>query len=186
MICTINNNTITVESDTQLSLESMSIDWTMELYSILIDINKVFISYPHKNKYLYGVVYNIVDNKVSVGLNKKLVYAGDEFSNPFILLLNDNEIFIVYREADTKYLYGLICKIKETVITSGQKVKLTNTPSAGHKSVISIQNEILVLYDSETNCFLNASVIDDFLDLRIEKINSKQDEIGRHSKNIRQ
>lgn len=116
VICTINENGITVGTETKLDSVDVS---TNNISTILLSNDNVLVIYNKDNEnednYLYGVFCNTKDNFITVGdiilINNSAMFA--TFSAGIIL--SYNKVFIAYGYSN---LYGTIINLTDLVQTA--------------------------------------------------------------------
>lgn len=133
MIVTINGNTITCETDTQLSTTTYT---GRDISVQLLPNGNVFIAHGYSSNYrLYAMIVTIEGNTITAGPDTALVtnttYGGMYIST---VLLDDNRVFIAHcYNGDNKYLYGMVVTIDGTTITKGTDTVLnSSTKSTGN------------------------------------------------------
>lgn len=152
-ICIINNDNITIETDTQLIDAGTASNFTHSISIIRLSNEKVLITYTKGTNYLlYGTVFTINNTTITVGAETQL--STDENSGYSVsgIKLLDNKILIVYSKGNTytKKLYGMICTVSGTTITKKTDISLdTMSISGDYKNILLLQlneNKIFIAH----------------------------------------
>ena len=134
MVCTINGTTITAGTDTELS----SIKYSGLTISIcLLPNGNIFIAHSYNTSYyLYGMVISISGTTITAGTDKGIV-TNTSNSGRYIsaVALDDNRVFIAHSLNSNYHLYGIVCTISGTTISSNvnSDQKISETQYAGMK-----------------------------------------------------
>lgn len=126
-------------STSALDSESYSSD---KISATALSPSKVFIAYGRKKSassesyQLYGLVCTINENKIILGTKKQILsssYSGHRIST---VALDENRVFIAHTYGSSYYLYGIVCKIDNTTITTiGTDTKIYYATSTVDKIV---------------------------------------------------
>ena len=148
LVCSINNDTITIESDTKIDTNSNP----SRCQAVLVSENKVFILeqmsyYPVK---LYGIVC-IVNNDNTITFGTITELADIPYSTPVrgysLTTINENKIFMTYSNYnDSQCLYAKVCIISDMSITVDATQKIsTNTYSGNNSSCVKLEENKVVI-----------------------------------------
>ena len=146
LVCTIDGKNITMGNTTQLS----SISNSGYLYKsvTVLDNNTVFIAHSVGSSfYLYGLICTIDGTEITIGTDTKLSsssYSGDLVSTT---KLTSNKVFVTVGSSGSGYLYGLICTIDGTEITTGISTKICDKENYKYNlSVVTLnENKIFII-----------------------------------------
>ena len=127
IIATIDGTTIKTGSDKLLN----SVYGGFAISTELLPSGNVFIAYNYSsNNYrLYAMVVTINGTTVTAGTDTTLtttVQSGYEISTQ---LLDNGNVFIAHTYSSSQYLYGMICSISETTITTGTDTQMHSSKS---------------------------------------------------------
>lgn len=126
MICTITDTDIIIETDIQLS----NLTWSGEYKSaIKISENKIFIAHgggSGEDNHLYGMICTIDGINITVETDVELSNSAYSGSNIKAIALSENKILITHSYSNNYYLYGMVCTISGTTITTGTDKKLSS------------------------------------------------------------
>lgn len=148
-----------IGNDTKLNSE---INTGYEISAVALDENRAFIAHSgNSNKqYLYGVLCIINNQTISIGteylLDNTITEEGNQIS---AVNLSNDTIFITYFKSG-KYLYGKICKINGTNITSYTSTQLTTTVQTNaHISAVALnKNKVFIVYGYDWSAELGAMI----------------------------
>lgn len=112
-IITINENKIIIEGNIETELNSTA-DKNNEITAILIDENKIYITYSNVNKYLSGMIVIVNENEI-VKLTETQIGSTADISREITkVLINEKKIFIGHSGSDNK-MYGIITMPKNGI-----------------------------------------------------------------------
>ena len=132
IVCKIDGANITYGTDTQLNSTQYS---GHKISSVLLNDGKVFIAHRRGSTYLNGIVCTINGTTIVTGTDTAISsnsYSGNTFS---VELLPDNKVFIAHSYS-AGYLYGIVCTINATAITTGTDTAI-NSSTSGSGAYIS-------------------------------------------------
>lgn len=125
-ICTVAENSIIVENNVRFpSTYSSEVN---ELSTIALDESTIFVMIGYRQ--LYGIICTIEENTITVGIKTEMDILSNEYiSNIFFSKkIKENKIFIFYghnsNTSATQFLYGMLCKIENEMITTGERTDL--------------------------------------------------------------
>jgi hypothetical protein len=130
MVVTINNTTIVKGNDTVLgSVQNAGYVISVEL----LKNGNIFIAHSHgQSVHLYGIVCTISGTTITTGTDTPIVIGtsntGQRIST---CLLPNGNVFIAHSYGSNYYLYGIVCTISGTTITSGSDTALVSSQYAG-------------------------------------------------------
>lgn len=162
MICTINGDTIEINSDTELSALSCCGQYVS---AIKLAENKIFIAYrANTYKDLYGMICTINGDTVTINTNMKLYTnssGSKTTSNVSTVLISESKVFITFMaDSNDYYLYGLVCTISGDTITTGTATKLISSQATLISNLSVSQNKVFILYlDGTTTSSYSKSVV---------------------------
>ena len=159
MICTIQNNEITVECNVKLDNTSYC---AKSISVVKIDHDKVFIAYSTNVKSVHAVMCTISDTTISLGTIKQIggnyIY-GDVHS---AILLSENKIIVLHDEyvsTNVRKIYGIVCTISGTTITNGADTLLNSSSYAGfNTSAIKLSDNRIFIAHGRADFNLYASI----------------------------
>ena len=151
VICTIDDKNVTVSNATQLSSISRS-GYTYKSVTVL-DNNTVFIAHSVESSfYLYGIICTIDGTEITTGTDTKLsslFYSGHLVSTT---KLTSNKVFVTVGSSGSGYLYGLICTIDGTEITTGISTEICNREGYHYNlSVVALNENKIFIICSDNN-----------------------------------
>ena len=118
LICSIENNVITILKEFKPNLGTI-------ISIILLESNRIFLTYASTSNYLYGTICTINDTVITLGTNVQLSNRtiSVTYGRTKVVKTDINKIFISF---GTTYdgVYGMICTINGTTITAGTDIKL--------------------------------------------------------------
>lgn len=141
VICTIDDTTITVGTDTQLA----NIDNTAQsTFAIYLGNNNIFIAHLRGTK-LYGLLCTINDqNQINPSADIEIGYY---YNFATATLINQNKVFVTYTGTNTS-LYGKVCIIKNNSIVVGEEKKLTTDYAQGNLPVLIDTDKIFIPFSN--------------------------------------
>lgn len=158
LVCTINGATITAGTSTQISKATYA---HANLPSIVpMGDNTVFVAYDmsYESDYeLYSIVLVINGTAISYGESYALNttnYTGNVTS---ACKLANGNVFVGHCYSSSYQLYGIVCKVNGTVISSGSDTALcTTNNTAGNIAVGHLSsNKVFVAHEFNSGGYLN-------------------------------
>lgn len=126
IVCNINDMIITAESQTQLAYGSY---YGADCSVVMINETKLAIFYSGGSSYcLYGLVCTISGNTITKGTQIEILNSSFSGDNCLAVLLSDNKVFVAHSKnsnTSNRYLFGIVCTIDGTTITTGTDTQLT-------------------------------------------------------------
>ena len=128
----------TIGTDTQLSTKSYS---GCTHSAVQIDTNKVFIAHKgDSSSYLYGIVCTINETTITVGVDTKISTISNSGERYLAVQIDTNKVFISHSSDNSTgsydYLYGIVCTIEGTTITTGTDKKIGANSTTGYSNSI--------------------------------------------------
>ena len=124
-LCTINGTTVSPKTTTSISTSAYA---GYAISAKLLSDNTVFIAHSRSSGYdLYGVICTISGTTITVGSDTAINttnYTGYAIS---VDVIASNKVFIAHSYSSSYYLYGIVCTISGTSITSGTDTILNNS-----------------------------------------------------------
>ena len=164
VVCTVDETTITVGADTQLSTGASAYQ---NASAKLVSTNKVFVAH-RSGSYLYGVVCTIDGTIITTGTDTQLSVGATSYDDASMELIDTNKVFIAHRY--DRYLYGVVCTIDGTTITIGTDTQLSSgTVSYDFASaVLADANKVFIAHRNDTylcglTCKINGTNIEDLV-----------------------
>ena len=151
VICIINGTTIITGSETQIYTSSNNT--LVKLSVTKVETNKVFIAFSYGNNYyLYLLVCTINGTTIttgSVNTDFGISYYGYYINT---ILISDNKVLVVHSvDQNFNYLYGIVCIINGTTITSGTDTRISDgSYSSKNVSVYNKGSNIINIVYSKT------------------------------------
>ena len=150
VVCTINDTTITVGTDTQLASGTTTY---ANVSIVAISTNKAFIS--HRNgSYLYGIICTINNTTITVGTDTQLTNETNSYTSAFAILAGTNKVFIAHRSINDN-LYGLLCTIDNATITVDTDTKIAEGISVYDNSsaVLVDTNKVFIAHRNDDDLY---------------------------------
>ena len=116
--------------------------------AVLLSENKVFVAYSSSNYYLYGLVCTIDGKNITMGNTTQLSSISNSgYLYKSVTVLDNNTVFIAHSVGSSFYLYGLICTIDGTEITTGISTKICDKENYKYNlSVVTLnENKIFII-----------------------------------------
>ncbi len=165
MICSIEGDKITIETDIILNEEENSGGM---ISAIKLAENKVFLAHSQDpdNYYLNALICTINGTEIVAGNDTQLIseFSGAEINSGYYALavaLRDNLVFIVHSTGETFKLNGSLCIINDTEITLDSQINLCKEENSGiiFSAVVIAENKILIAYKSlNSNTYIYYSI----------------------------
>ena len=134
IVCTVNGTTITYGTAKQISTQSNGSNYYASIKLIEVSNNKIFITYDYNASnycYLYGIVCNISGTTITVGTAKQLSTTRQTARSVSLELLGNGKVFLIHSYGTAIQLYGMICTISGTSISTGTDTALATTSYTG-------------------------------------------------------
>lgn len=145
IICTILDNTITVETSTNLTNVNTLISAT------LISENKIFILHYGDGYYIYGTICTINGNNVTTNTAVQISAMTNAHYSTSVVALTENKIFVTHGYGNVNYpLHGIVCTINGTDITVGDDTLLNNEYNSPIFTIALDENRVFILSGRET------------------------------------
>lgn len=160
IVCTINETTISVGEQTQLSGTANS---GKVISAVKLDEGRVFIVHSYgANYYLYGMVCTIIGTSISKGTDTQLSNITGSGNKISVVELAEGKVFVAHNySSNIVVLYGIICTINGVAITKGTDTQLSNLTDSG--KVISAgklnENKVIIAYTAANAYVLEATII---------------------------
>ena len=156
MIVSINGNTISAGADNKLNANTSLTGATISTQ--LLPNGNIFIAHSFTRYRLYGMIASINGNSISTGADTRL--SGTNISGSIIStqLLSNGNIFIAHSYDSNYYLYGIVCIINGTTITTGNDMGIEKTtPHSGSKDISTVvlpNNNVFIAHRSTGQAYL--------------------------------
>lgn len=141
IVCTIYNNSVSISIPTQI------ISKPNNVFSVILLKNKnVLILYNKTTTQLYGNVCKIVENEITVGIETILQNTTNSLNSSQAVEYEDNKICVICGESN-KAMYNIMCSINDTIITTGNRLKIDDslyTYATGTISLILLNNLLFI------------------------------------------
>lgn len=122
-----------LSNESELELNNNAGSSSYNISAVLLNENKVFVAYSSSDAYLYGVICTIDDKNVTVSNATQLSSISNSgYTYKSVTVLDNNTVFIAHSVGSSLYLYGIICTIDGTEITTGTDTKLSSSSYSGH------------------------------------------------------
>ena len=164
-LCEVSNTSITVlKSQSLLGYNNTG----QSISVIALNKNKVFIAHSHNGTnsnvfVLYGIVCTISGTEITKGSDTQLSTITNGYSLS-VIKLTENKVFIASALYSDYPLYGLVCLISGTAITSGTNTRLLNENYSGeaNSAVALSETKVLIAHRNYNNnkSFLNSLLCD--------------------------
>jgi len=150
----IDESVIEVGTDINLNLK---VSVSKDVISIVrLSEYKVCITYKDINGLLNGVVCNINETDIVVGTNTLL--SEKQVTTIKSVLVNEDKVFVAYRDNSSKSLYGVLCTIDEGVIVFEDDVLLSLEDKVTTTYVwqlpIIVKDKIFIIHSYSNELFL--------------------------------
>lgn len=175
IICTVENDTITIETTTSLSTINNS---GKGISMIKLSNNKVLVIHPYNdtNFYLYGIICIISNNTITVESDTQLSNERYSSSKTSAIALNESTIIITYggggveNNTQVQRLYVMVCIITGSTITVKIDAQLSSVNnSALGASVIRLSKDTIFLIHSyngnQNSSYLYEILLNYFIDI---------------------
>lgn len=156
-VCIINKTgDVNLGIDTMLSTNT-NYGFGSELKVIVLNENKVFIAHNQYESYnshrLGGLVCSINETTINAGTDIIITTEADNVHEYMPVVLNENKVFIAYRRdnSSSKDLYGVICTINETTITTNVPVQLKSTIINCISAIALDENKVFIVYETKVS-----------------------------------
>lgn len=153
------NESISNENEFEVNNNAGSSSYNIS--AVLLNENKVFVAYSSSDAYLYGVICTIDDKNVTVSNATQLSSISNSgYMYKSVTVLDNNTVFIAHSVGSSFYLYGLICTINDTEITTGTDTKLSSESYSGFLVATTklTNNKIFVTISSSGSTYLYGMV----------------------------
>lgn len=163
VICTIEGDNITAGTDTQLSNKSNA---GRNIKVVSLSESKVFIAHAYADTStttLYAMVCTIEGDNITVGTDTQLSNNSKSGSEISIVTVSESKVFIAHSYNSTKNLYGIVCTINNTAITTGTDTQLSSFESSGSEmsAILLADNKIFIAFGykfTSSSYYLNGIV----------------------------
>lgn len=182
MICTINENAITLGEEVLLSIKNKS---GMDIEIIKISENKIFIFHTNNDngKIMYGMICTINEDTITVGADTQLKRFNMTYGlNVLMVQLSENKIFVYYNSSTGINI--LKCIISNDIIGNVEDIQLVDTklqdPSQvlRYASAILINNsEMFVVHNYSADFILQAIICTDEIYTEVNLLEKHSDDI---------
>ena len=156
MIVSINGNTISAGADNKLNANTSTTGATISTQ--LLQNGNVFIAHSFTSYRLYGMIASINGNSISPGTDTRLSGTNNSGSTISTQLLQNGNVFIAHSYDSNYYLYGIVCFINGTTITTGNDMEIEKTtPYSGSKDISTVvlpNNNIFIAHRSTGQAYL--------------------------------
>lgn len=132
-----------------------------DISAVLLNENKVFVAYSSSDYYLCGVICTIDDKNVTVSNTTQLSsISRSGYTYKSVTVLDNNTVFIAHSVESSFYLYGIICTIDGTEITTGTDTKLSSLFYSGHliSTTKLTSNKVFVTVSSTGTAYLRGLI----------------------------
>lgn len=150
VVCTISTRAISAGSKVTIAETSL---YNYKLSIVSLSSSKVFIAYADTNKYVTGVICDINGTVITTNTPTKLtIYVLSNLTKLSISYLTSDKVFIAYSSgvSTEPYLYGMVCTINGTSITSGARVHIGNLNHSLYSiSTVSLSNSKVFIAHSD-------------------------------------
>jgi len=146
VVVSITGTTVTYGSDVQILSDQYS---GVETSTVARTSTSVFIAHTYgSNRHLYGVVCTVSGTTITVGTDTSIQATTNA---GYRITANDigDGVFIAYSYSSSFHLYGQICTISGTTITTGKNTSLSGTHYAGFV----LESEVVTL-NGESKIFI--------------------------------
>lgn len=125
VVCTISGVTITAGSSVKLSSGNYT-GYTIS--TELLPSGKIFVVHTYGSNYnLYGIICTISGTTISGGSDTALSTEERTGTTISTELLSNGNVFIAHSYSSNYHLYGIVCAISGTTITTGTDTVLNNS-----------------------------------------------------------
>lgn len=130
-------------NDTQLFTTTTTL---YNMSAVALSDKKVFITYL-KDKYLYGIICNVNQGSINLGIETKLCTL-TSISTTDTVKLTNSKVFIGFAKTSDTYYYGLVCSVSDNVITTGNQLLISGNSSTVTKlSIVALaEDKVLFTY----------------------------------------
>lgn len=141
IVCTISGTTITAGTDISLT----SGTWVVYCNLGLLEKNKIFVAADDNggNRGIYGYICTIAGITITMGTQVSIGTSGDYYGHGASLaVFSPNKVVLSYGRGSTYYnLYGMVCTIDGTTITTGTNTLVSSTDYALQTSILKITED---------------------------------------------
>ncbi len=156
IICNIYGTSITAGNYISLGVTIGSVS---TISAVALSDNKVFIAYKSEDfARLYGIIYK--DGKAVT--NTQLSNVQGSGSTISTVALSENKVFIAHSStgSNDKQLYGLVCTVSDTSITTGTDTRIRSANNTGLTiSTVKMSNtKVFIAHSWNTERYLSCSI----------------------------
>ena len=161
MICSINNLTISAESDIVIGNSNSAAEKALSVCKLSEDMFLVTHAYNSSYFYLYGVVVTIKNSTISLGTDTSLSstkYTAHRISSQ---LLSTGKVFVAHTYSSSYYLYGIVVNINGTVLSYGTDSSIVNTNvnNSDVSTCYIADDKIMITYNNGSGNPLNGIMV---------------------------
>lgn len=159
VVVTIDGASITYGTDTELCNVELS---GAKISIAVLDENRVFVAHSYSSYYLYGMVVTINNTTIVKGNDTVLGSVQNAGYVISVELLKNGNIFIAHSYGQSVHLYGIVCTISGTTITTGTDTSIvTGTSNTGQRiSTCLLPNgNVFIAHSYGSNYYLYGIVV---------------------------
>ena len=150
IVCPVEGTTITAGTDKAL----VAIDSAGNQISMcLLENGKIFIAHCWgRSICLYGIICTVTNTTITRGTSTQLSTLDSVGNVISVGLLDNGDVFIAHSNSDYYYLYGMVCSVNNTTITSKTDVALCETQYTGEQiTTLMLGTRIFIAHSYSSN-----------------------------------
>lgn len=156
LVCTISGTEIIAGTDTKIST---TVYGTFTVSTIALSASKVFIASDcHPNNYVYGIICNVSEDKITPKTTTKLSTL--TANTVKAVLISENKVFVSGIMSGSKSIDNRVCTINDYTITVGSYKLISNNYVPTKIETITLtEDKVLIVYaKNETTRYLYANI----------------------------